>query len=1031
MEPAMRIPLDLNNVKLIASDGITATLHKDSRRLDGENALRLDVSFGGSGHATARVPVAIKLPPNYKLNFSVCGDLSENTLEVKFVDPTQDFVWWVNRPHFAFSKKWQHLSSKKRHFWYAWGPNREPLTDVAFIELTVTASSGGSGSVYFAGLDFEEIPLDRDYDGTPVASASSNSKRAALVLAPQASSDVNTAIVQWRSGKAQKQQLTLDFGQSREFGGLVIDWGTDYAQDYSVQTKKSNGGWHTADTVCGGKAGRQYHYLPESDSSAVRIKMKRSNRSCGYAIKHIEVMPLTFGASVNEFMRHVAADSPVGNSPRYMQRLQSFWTVVGVSGGTNEAIINEEGMVEIGRQTPSLEPFLFVDGKLLGWNEGTHEQHLEDNYLPVPHVVRTHPGLKLEVATLAHGEQTNSCLYVRYMVTNTAAKQTTGKMYLAVRPLQVNPPWQFLNIPGGFSPVKDLSGDKNGAVLNEAAVTIKSLTPADAFGATSLSQGDAIDFISCGRLPKNSAVHDDNGLASAVFAYDFDLAPGAVRTVDIAVPWFEDANSPDARLVSFDEAHKKVVSFWRQKLDAVRIDIPAAQDLVDTMKAQVAYILINRNQKAIQPGSRCYRRTWIRDGSLTSTALLQNGCIDEVRDFIKWFSPFQYPSGKVPCCVDKRGSDPTPEHDSHGEYIYLVAEYYRYTGDIELVRELFPHVLAATKYIDVLRQQRRTAEYESPDKKHLFGLMPESISHEGYSAKPMHSYWDDIFTHKGLVDAVFIAEQLASDPDVANEIAGLQNMRDEFHADFIASIKATMLRHNITYIPGCADLGDFDATSTTIGLDPDDVLLELPEEVKATFDKYWEFFLQRRDSGKEWYDYTPYEWRNVGAFLRLGEVERAHAAMEFFMSHRRPAGWKHWCEVVYKNRDNPGFIGDAPHGWVASDYLRSMRNMLAYEASRYLVVGAGIKPEWLWQGVSFNSLQTHYGEISMTVPVNWHDGRVRYELQGKLSKPILLILPARIRTVAVNLKPTVVSDTPHGHGVFIESLPAVILTDGS
>ncbi|MDR3612770.1 MAG: discoidin domain-containing protein [Candidatus Obscuribacterales bacterium] len=1014
----MRIPLDLGNVQLIASDGITASLHRDSRRLDGENALRMDVSYGGSGYASVRVPVAITLPPNYRLSVAVSGELPENTLEVKFVDPTQDFVWWINRPHFAFTPKWQNVVGKKRHFWYAWGPNREPLTDIAFIELTVTASSGGKGSVYFAGLDFEEIPLDRDYDGTPVVTASSNSKNAANVL--------TSASAHWHSAKAQKQECTIDFGQSREFGGLVIDWGADYALDYSVQTKQSNGKWHTVDTVNSGKPGRQYHYLPETDSSAVRIKMKRSSQSHGYSIKHIEVMPLTFGATVNEFMRHVAADSPVGHNPRYMQRLQSFWTVVGVSGGTNEAIINEEGMVEIGRQTPSIEPFLFADGKLLGWNEGTHEQHLEDGYLPVPHVVRTHESLKLEVAALAHGEQTNSCLYVRYLVTNTAAERKIGKLYLTLRPLQVNPPWQFLNIPGGFSPVKSLSGDNNGAVLNEAAISIKSLTPADAFGATSFSQGDAIDFISAGQLPKSSAVHDENGLASAVFAYDFDLAPGATKVVDIAAPWFEDANSPDAAIVSFDEAHEKVVSFWRRKLDAIQVDIPAAQDLLDTMKAQVAYILINRNQKAIQPGSRCYRRTWIRDGSLTSTALLQNGCIDEVRDFIKWFSPFQYPSGKVPCCVDKRGSDPTPEHDSHGEYIYLVAEYYRYTADIKLVRELFPHVLGATKYIDSLRQQRRTDEYQSPDKKHLFGLMPESISHEGYSAKPMHSYWDDIFTHKGLVDAVFIAELFPDDPEVAKEIAGLQNMRDEFHADFIASIKATMLRHNITYIPGCADLGDFDATSTTIGLDPDDLLLELPVEVRATFDKYWEFFQQRRDGGKEWYDYTPYEWRNVGAFLRLGEVERAHEAMEFFMSHRRPAGWKHWCEVVYKNRDNPGFIGDAPHGWVASDYLRSMRNLLAYEAVDSLIVGAGIKPEWLELGVTFSSLQTHHGEISM-IARNWVGDRIFYDLEGKLTKPVFLVLPGHVKSAVLNHQPLDVIDTPHGRGVLIKSLPATIL----
>jgi len=42
----------------------------------------------------------------------------------------------------------------------------------------------------------------------------------------------------------------------------------------------------------------------------------------------------------------------------------------------------------------------------------------------------------------------------------------------------------------------------------------------------------------------------------------------------------------------------------------------------------------------------------------------------------------------------------------------------------------------------------------------IYGLMPESISHEGYSAKPMHSYWDDFFTMKGLKDAAEIQKIL-------------------------------------------------------------------------------------------------------------------------------------------------------------------------------------------------------------------------------------------------------------------------------
>lgn len=52
---------------------------------------------------------------------------------------------------------------------------------------------------------------------------------------------------------------------------------------------------------------------------------------------------------------------------------------------------------------------------------------------------------------------------------------------------------------------------------------------------------------------------------------------------------------------------------------------------------------------------------------------------------------------------------------------------------------------------------RATAAYRMPDKLGCYGLMPESISHEGYSGNPVHSYWDDFWTLRGLKDAADMA----------------------------------------------------------------------------------------------------------------------------------------------------------------------------------------------------------------------------------------------------------------------------------
>src|SRR6185295_3794062 len=95
-----------------------------------------------------------------------------------------------------------------------------------------------------------------------------------------------------------------------------------------------------------------------------------------------------------------------------------------------------------------------------------------------------------------------------------------------------------------------------------------------------------------------------------------------------------------------------------------------------------------------------------------------------------------------------------------------------------------------------------------------FGLLPESISHEGYSAHPVHSYWDDFFALKGLKDAVELAQALGK----TDEAARWSSIRDEFRGDLYASLRRVVYGAEIDYIPGSAELADFDATSTTIAV---------------------------------------------------------------------------------------------------------------------------------------------------------------------------------------------------------------------
>jgi hypothetical protein len=382
------------------------------------------------------------------------------------------------------------------------------------------------------------------------------------------------------------------------------------------------------------------------------------------------------------------------------------------------------------------------------------------------------------------------------------------------------------------------------------------------------------------------------------------------------------------------------------------------------MRAQLADILINRDGPAIQPGSRSYSRSWIRDGSLTSTALLRLGHDQDVKDFIDWFAGYQYENGKIPCCVDEHGATPVPENDSHGEFIYLVAEYYRHTGDKAELEKMWPHVAKTVAYMDSLRHLRMTEAYTVGANKPFYGLLPESISHEGYSAKPVHSYWDDFFALRGFKDAAFIAKELGKP-----EAADYAQIRNSFRSNLFESIRQVVISRRISFIPGSVELADFDPTSTTIAVSPGGEAGRLPGPLlNRTFDRYFQGARDRALGIKPWDSYTPYELRNVGVNVQLGQRARAHELLDFFFKSQRPEAWHQWAEVVYRDPKTPKFIGDMPHTWVGSDYIRSFLDMLAYEreSDSSLVIGAGVRDEWVKEdpGVRVSNLSTEYGPLN-------------------------------------------------------------------
>lgn len=984
---------------VVASDQVSASLRAVPGR-DGGRALCLDYDFNGvSGHAGLQRRLPLDYPDNYRFVFDLRGDSPRNDLQFKLIDASGDNVWWVNRPHYAFPRDWSEVAYKRRHIDKAWGPDPErTLRHSEKVEFTVYSKVGGKGSVCFDELRLEPLPAPDTSPLTAVASADVNPAAAAATT----DGDAGTA---WtgRFDRRHPPRLTLDLGSLREFGGLGLQWGkAAQASRYEIELSDDGRAWRRVREVIDGDGGTDWIALPESEARYVRLRLL-DGPAAGFALQTARIEPLAFAATPNDFIASVARDSPRGRFPRGFSGEQPYWTIVGVDGGFDQGLIGEDGAIEVAKGGFSVEPFVQVDGKTLGWADVKATQSLQDGYLPMPGVHWAHADFALDILAFASGDAAHSQLWARYRLSNTGTVPRSYVLALAVRPWQVNPPTQFLNTPGGWSPIRHLALDRSGGRVEAGEDEVpprqlRLLQMPDALAASSFDAGEIAARLAAGRLPESTATaqaDDAQGLASGAWLYRITLAPGESREIGWtsalsgALPkWHEPF--PGTALLQYQQ--EATAARWRDALDRVHFRVPAqGRPLVDTLRTATAHMLISRIGPRLQPGTRSYARSWIRDGAMISEGLLRLGREDVVRDFVQWYAPYQFASGKVPCCVDARGSDPVPENDSHGELIFNIAEYARYTGDMPFLGAMWPHVRGAFDYMEVLRASERTEANRTRDAA-FYGLMPASISHEGYSAKPMHAYWDDFWALRGYDDAVAVAGMLGK----REEAKAMAAARDQFRADLDASLRSAVATHGLDYLPGSAELGDFDPTSTTIALAPGNAQGWLPAaQLDGTFQRYWREFVQRRDGQREWKDYTPYEWRNVAAFVRLGWRERADQAVRFFFHDRQPQGWNQWAEVVSHTPRKPFFVGDLPHAWVASDFVRSALDMFAYERADdgSLVLAAGIPVDWLdGQGIAVDGLRTPYGRLSYSLR---RDGGVlRLDVSGDaLRAPGGVVLP--------------------------------------
>jgi hypothetical protein len=776
------------------------------------------------------------------------------------------------------------------------------------------------------------------------------------------------------------ESITVDFGYVRYPLGAFIEWGAAYGTDFSVYLSDDGKSFREVGRILTGNGGSDSFWWRSTTSRYFRLTVHETSVAEGAIVNELKLRILNKDRMPIGQLERAAATGRGDLYPQSLLGRQVYWTALGEYDQGDQALFDEYGNLEPQRGSPQITPLIRLGHALHGAAASASIKHsLAEGSLPIPTVEWAAEDVEIHITALSRA----SLAVVEHRLTNKGARTRKGALVLAVRPLQVDPYWQH----GGHAAINSIAVDSGEVSVNGRPYATFSQEP-DAFAVAEFKNGDVVRLIEKGPRKTARRLRSDSGLLSAACEFDFSLSPGASFAVVVSSP-MRDGVEPRAE-AAFDALRETVEQDWRAKIGPRKITV-GDREVSDTVEAQTGFILINSTEFAFKPGPRNYDRTWIRDGSAQALALLWAGLVEEAKAYVVWYAKRIYKNGMVPPILNvdgtvNRGYGSDIEFDAQGEFVGIAADIYRISRDRAFLAAIIEPVVRATRFIEELCA--RTDAEQGPDTR-FRGLLAPSISHEGYS-KPSYSYWDDYFALSAWRNCEFLAHEIGDKREAAHAHAKSR----EFAANLMRSIRMTAEEMKTGLIPGSADRDDVDPTATSIAFEPCRVEDALPPElVAATYDRA--AARVRSISSPDFKsNYSPYDLRNLNAFVSLGRYDDAFRLLSVMLACRRPRGWRGWAEVVWSDMRTPEYIGDMPHTWIGAEFSCAVRLMLLRENGPTLELFRAVPDGW-WsgEGITLHGLPTAFGVANLTARRERRRVTVDLSLIGPAPERILVRYP--------------------------------------
>ena len=409
-----------------------------------------------------------------------------------------------------------------------------------------------------------------------------------------------------------------------------------------------------------------------------------------------------------------------------------------------------------------------------------------------------------------------------------------------------------------------------------------------------------------GAFPPRRSAADPAGFASAALGWDLEIPAGGSRDVVIAVPLSAGASLPEPPLEASADFDARAALIGKELAREARARLlrPAGGRPADRAHgAREPRLDPGQPRRAGDPAGLALLRALVDPRRRAD--VVRRSCASATRtrcaSSCSGSRRTQFESGAVP--VLRRPPRRRPRARRTTATASCSSSRASTTASRRTAATLETRLAAAREGRGVHRracaQSRRTEEYRTRPKAIFFGLLPESISHEGYSDQPVHSYWDDFWAHPRPL-------RRGGARGGAGQAGGRGALRGFARRDAPRTCTRrsapSIAARGLDYIPGSADLGDFDPTSTTIALEPCGEGSRLPQTELAAHVRGLLAALRRapRRTARRGASTRPTSGASSGSLVRLGRPRPRRARSSRSSSPTGgPAAWNHWAEVVW------------------------------------------------------------------------------------------------------------------------------------